>query len=158
MTSKAGLKAGLIGAAVILVLTLISLVPIPFLNCICCGLTWLVYIVIGALAGYFLVPPRTAGAGAGAGALAGVISSSIGGIVNSIIVAVGAGSYDPDVMLTPEIISQLRELGVDPATVTDVAGAGGVVVTSVLCCLGVLFIGAMLGALGGALFGALQTE
>ncbi|HEY72809.1 MAG TPA: hypothetical protein G4N99_06000 [Thermoflexia bacterium] len=40
MTGKAGLKAGLIGAAIILVMTLLS--QIPGVGCFCCALTWLV--------------------------------------------------------------------------------------------------------------------
>ena len=62
MAGKAGLKAGLIGGGVLVVLTLIALIPIPFLSCICCGVDLLVYLGVGALAANFLTPPRTAGA------------------------------------------------------------------------------------------------
>ena len=54
MAVKAGLKGGLIGGAVGLVLTLLGLIPVPFLPCVCCGLSWLGYIGAGVLAGFFL--------------------------------------------------------------------------------------------------------
>ena len=47
MAGKAGLKAGLIGAAALVVLVLLSLIPVPALNCVCCGADILAYLGIG---------------------------------------------------------------------------------------------------------------
>ncbi len=161
MTGKAGFKAGLIGAAIILVLVLLS--QIPAVGCICCGLSWLAYVGIGALAGFFLTPPRTAGTGAGAGAIAGLISGAVSGIVWSIVMAIQMALTDPgDIAsaIDPEVMRQLAELGVDidPETFALFSGAGGVVIAGGLCCMTGLIVGAGLGAVGGAIFAAVKSE
>ena len=159
MTGKAGLKAGLIGAGIILVVTLLS--QIPFLNCICCGLTWLVYAGIGALAGYFLTPPRTAGTGAGAGAIAGLVSGAAGGLIWAIIMAIQTaigGAQNIMSAIDPQVMRQLAELGVDPEMFAIFSGVGGVVIAGGMCCLTGLAIGAGMGAIGGAIFAAAKPE
>ena len=81
MAGKAGLKAGLIGTAVMLMTTLINqFLPISGgLVYAICGVNMLIYAGIGVLAGFFLASPRTPGKGAGAGAIAGLISGGISG-------------------------------------------------------------------------------
>ena len=71
------LKAGLIGAVILIVLNVVELVPCA----VCCTLPleWVALGCVGALAAYWMVAPRTLGAGAGQGALAGVIAEAIGG-------------------------------------------------------------------------------
>ena len=159
MTGKAGLRAGLIGAGIILVVTLLS--QIPYLGCVCCGLTWLIYAGIGALAGYFLTPPRVAGTGAGAGAIAGLVSGAVGGLVWIVIMviqmAVGGTGQIMSAM-DPEMMRQLAELGVDPDVFAIFSGAGGVAIAGGMCCLTGLAIGAGMGAVGGAIFAAVQPE
>ena len=73
MTGKAGLKAGLIGTAVMVVWTVIGrfLPASGVLMWVSSGVSLLLYAGIGVLAGFFLSPPRKPGKGAGAGALAG---------------------------------------------------------------------------------------
>lgn len=161
MTGKAGLKAGLIGAAIVFVLTLLS--KIPAVGCICCGLNWLSYAGIGALAGYFLAPPRSAGAGAGAGAIAGLISGAIGGLIWTIILAIQiaiAGTGDLVSAIDPQTMRQLAELGVDisPEMFAIFSGVGGVVIAGGMCCLTGLAVGAGLGAIGGAIFAAAKPN
>ncbi|MEE9615542.1 MAG: hypothetical protein V3T90_00860 [Anaerolineae bacterium] len=159
MAGKAGLKAGLIGAAVMLVMTLLS--QIPGVGCVCCGLNLLVYAVIGALAGFFLTPPRTAGTGAGAGAIAGLVSGAVSGVVSIIIMAiqmVRAGSGEIISYLDPQQIQQLIELGIDPEVFGILSGAGGVAIGGSLCCLAGLVIGAGIGAAGGAIFAAVKSD
>jgi hypothetical protein len=150
MTGKAGLKAGLIGAAVILVVTLLS--QIPFVGCVCCALTWLIYAAIGALAGFFSDPPRTAGSGAGAGAIAGLISGVAGGLIWVIVMVIQAAVAGPGNIpaIDPETMRQLTELGVDPEMFQVLTGG--------MCCLGSLATGAGLGAVGGLIFAALRPE
>ena len=144
-----------------MVLTLFNLIPVPFLGCLCCGLIWLAYVPIGALAGFYLEPPRTAGAGAGTGAIAGVISGVASGLFQTIVMAIqtaagGAGQIAG--MIDPEMMRQLTELGVDPETFAIFGGIGGVAIGGVLCCMFGLVMGAMLGALGGAIYCATQPE
>ena len=160
MTGKAGVKAGLIGAAVLVVLALLNLIPVPFLGCVCCALILLAYVGIGVLAGYYLTPPRTAGAGAGAGAIAGLISGAAFGIASIIISVVQTAIGVAGAVVDPELMRQFTELGVDidPEILTLFTGAGGVAVGGGLCCLGSLAIGAALGAIGGAIFGAAKSD
>ncbi len=159
MTGKAGLKAGLIGAAVVLVLTLLS--QIPGVGCVCCGLTWLVYAGIGALAGFFLTPPRAAGTGAGAGAIAGLVSGAVGGIIWIIILAIQMALTGPGEIastINPEQMHQLVELGIDSEMFAIFSGIGGVVIGGGLCCLTGLAVGAGMGAIGGAIFAAVKPD
>ena len=159
MAGKAGVKAGLIGAAVMLVLTLLN--QIPGVGCFCCPLSLLVYAGIGALAGFFLTPPRTAGTGAGAGAIAGLISGALSGLVWIIILAIQlatGGTGDIASAIDPEVLRQLGELGVDPEMFTAVSGVGGVALGGSMCCLASLAIGAGLGALGGVIFAAAKSD
>ena len=167
MAGKAGLKAGLIGAAVLVVLSLLSLIPIPALNCICCGVDFLVYIGIGVLGGYFLTPPRTAGTGAGAGAVAGVVSGLISGVVGTIIAVIQAAVGGATSMLDPGVLDMFGEFGaeIDPEMLeffTDPAmgagaGIGAGAIGGSICCLAGLVVGAGLGAIGGAIIGAAKS-
>ena len=159
MAGQAGLKAGLIGAAIILVMTVLS--QLPLVGCVCCGLTLLVYAGIGALAGYFLTPPRTAGTGAGAGAVAGSISGAVGGIIWIIVMVIQALVVGPGEFasaIDPETMRQLVELGIDPEMFAMFTGTGGMALAGGMCCLTGLALGAALGAVGGAIFAAAQPD
>jgi hypothetical protein len=161
MTGKAGLKAGLIGAGAILVMTLLNQIQIPGIGCVCCPLTLLVYAGIGVLAGYYLVPPRTPGAGAGAGAIAGLVSGAVGGIIWIVALAIQMAMTDTaDIMsnIPPETLRQLTELGVDPQAFAALSGPVGGALTGGMCCLSGLAIGAGLGAIGGAIFSSIRSE
>jgi hypothetical protein len=161
MTGKAGLKAGLIGAAAIFVLTLLNQISIPGVGCVCCPLTLLAYAGIGVLAGYFLVPPRTPGTGAGAGAIAGLVSGAVGGIIWIIALIIQMATTDAaDIManIPPDTLRQLTELGVDPDMIAMFSGAGGAALAGGMCCLTGLAVGAGLGAIGGAIFSATKPE
>jgi len=155
--SKAGLRAGLVGAAVAAVLSLLTLVPC--LGCVAgiLGLVW--YVGVGVLAAYWLVPPRTAGEGAGAGAIAGVITALVGGVVNMIVgaiqfsVAGGASSVMRNI--PPEVMSQLRDAGINPG---DFANIGAVLGISAICCVFGLVLAALLGAVGGAIMAAAKAD
>jgi hypothetical protein len=159
MAVKAGLKGGLIGAALGLVLSLLGLIPVPFLSCVCCGLTWLGYAGAGVLAGFFLPPPRSGGSGAGAGAFAGLLSGIVVGLVEVIILAISAISGGGGASaLTPQQIEQLRQLGVDPQMLAVFTGVGGMAIVGGLCCITSLAAGAGLGAAGGAILGAAKRD
>ena len=73
------LRAGLIGAAIMLFLNLISLISV--LGCIALPLELVAYVAIGALAAFWMMPRREPGRGAGQGALAGLLAAVVSGIV-----------------------------------------------------------------------------
>jgi len=160
VTGKAGLKAGVIGAGVVVVLTGLGQIPFPFVSCVCCLSALLAYAGAGALAGYFLDPPRTAGSGAGAGAIAGTISGIGGTLVYSIASALGgAGALgDYTSFLDPEMVQQLADAGIDPQSFATASGVGGIAVIVGLCCITMLVLGALLGAMGGALYCSTNPE
>ena len=161
MTGKASVRAGLIGAAVLVVLTLLSLIPVPFLPCVCCGLDLLAYVGIGALAAYYLAAPRQMQTAAGAGAVAGLIAGAATGIAQIIIAVIQFAIMGPETVvsaLDPDIIRQLIEAGIDPEVFAAFTGVGGVALGGALCCLGSLAFGAGLGALGAIIFAAVKQE
>ena len=156
---SSGIKAGLIGAAAGVVLGLIGLIPV--VGC-CTGiLGLLVYVAVGALAAFWMTPPRNAGAGAGQGAIAGVISGIGGGVVSSAMALIYAltGSTN-QVLLDPQVMQQLEEAGIelDPQMLSFFTGTAGGVLGCGLCCVGSLAIGAALGAIGGAVFAAVKQN
>ncbi len=158
--TQAGLKAGAVGAGVLVVLNLIGL--IPCVGCITCILGLLAYVGAGALAAYWLPPTRTAGEGAGAGAIAGVVAGIVSGIVNMIIAALQfAISGGPGAMmkqmsqLPPEVMRQLYDAGVDPKIFASI---GGVIGISAVCCVISFILAAILGAIGGVIFAAVKPE
>jgi hypothetical protein len=159
MAGKAGLKAGLIGAAVMLVLTLLS--QIPGIGCFCCPVSLLAYAGVGVLAGSFLTPPRSAGTGAGAGAIAGVVSGAVSGLIWIIVLAIQLlvqGTGDIASAIDPEVMQQLTDLGMDPDMFAAFSGVGGVALGGGMCCLAGLAAGAGLGAVGGAIFAGVKSD
>lgn len=167
MVGKAGLKAGLIGGVALFVLALLTLAtfllpPQVFLGlgCACCALDLLVYVGIGVLAGFFLVPPRSAGSGAGAGALAGILGglgAGIGKIVTGII-GVLTGTFAQQSQRMVELL--IEWWGMHPAMVPALqpVDLGSVLLYSSLHCFGSLILGAALGAIGGAILGAAKRD
>jgi hypothetical protein len=157
---SSSLKAGLIGAAVAVVFSLLSLVPC--LGCITVILGLVLYVGVGVLAAYWMEPPRDVGRGAGSGAVAGLITAFAGGfttiIVNAVRFTVGGGEATlrrQFRQLPPEILEQWRDLGLDPGMLANPAWAVG---TSALCCgLGML-LAAALGAAGGAILVSIRKE
>jgi hypothetical protein len=156
MAGKAGLKAGLIGAAGVGVLTVLSVLlsgPWPILGRVGGGLIMLAYIGSGLLAGLFLAAPRSAGMGARAGALAGLIGGAGSGIVwiIAVVARVTQISWDgimPVVGLRE--MPQPTDLGVTAEMLAVMIGG--------LCFLTSLLAGAGLGAIGGAVFGAARRD
>lgn len=157
------LKAGLIGGGVLALLTVVSsvgaLLPSGASSVIGCCLCipWLLaYPGIGALAAYWLTPPRTAGEGAKEGALAGLIAGAIDGVVSVLIALImgAAGAYQQVFsQLPPEAMKALRQMGWDAFLSTGGIAAGSCI--GGLC--GILWAVAM-GAAGGAILAAAKRE
>lgn len=148
MAGKAGLKAGLIGVVVLLVITVIN----QFLSLsgawvyVMCGISMLIYAGIGVLAGFFLASPRTAGKGAGAGAIAGLISGAINGVVGFVIISIRLARGLGYPGLDPQQMQQLTEMGLNPQLFA-IPGA--------ICGMAV---GAGAAAIGGAIFAAVKPD
>lgn len=150
------LKAGLIGAGVLVVLNLLGL--IRFVSCLVIPLTLLAYVGIGVLAASYMPPPRAAGSAAGQGALAAIVASVIGGIVQWILTAVQASTVNvADVIsqLPPETLQQLEQAGIDPATLF---GGGVAALAGFICCSVGVLVAVALGAVGGAIYGAAKQS
>ncbi len=155
--SNPGVKAGLVGAAVAALLSLMRLVPCA--GCIAGILGLALYVGAGALAAYWLSPPRTAGDGAGAGAIAGVISALAGGVVGIIVGAIQfmlmGGSPALLRQIPPESLRQLEQAGIDPNLFVSMGGILGVEAT---CCVAGLVIAAVLGAIGGMIMASAKSN
>lgn len=150
------LKAGLIGAGIIVVLNLLGL--IPCVGFITCFLALLVYGGIGALAAYWLPPVREAGQAAGQGALAAVVAALIGGIVNAILTTIQMALIDTSAILSqipPETLQQMQQAGIDLEMFT---GPTAGVFYGSTCCVGGLILAAILGAIGGAVYAGIKPD
>jgi hypothetical protein len=157
------LKAGLIGGAVLALLSILLtfLGQTLGLECAIELLTLLVFAGIGALAAYWMPPIRQAGPAAGQGALAAVLAQLIGGIVLTILSVIRTSFVDTSAVISnldPALLDSLVEMGLDVQVVETMMGPAGAVLSGSLCCLGGLIFAAILGAVGGALFAAIKSD
>jgi hypothetical protein len=148
------LKAGLIGSGILLLLNLLSVTPIPLLGCLTTILQIAAFIGIGALAAYWMAPPRLTGKAAGQGALAGLLMGVIGALIATLLAPLGfalaGGSNTIVSALPPETLMQLEQAGIDP---NALFGGGTMAGATALCCFPTgAIIGAALGALGGLIY------
>jgi len=158
---KPWLKAGLIGAAIMVVLNVMNLLNLPgAITCCVCILWPVVYAGIGALAASFMPPVRDSGTAAGQGALAAALAQFGGGIVLTIITAIQGTTASQ--VLPPELIQQWQSAGLDPAVLQNVfdklSGPTGGILTGGICCIGGMIVAAILGALGGLIFASIKRE
>ena len=152
------LKAGLIGAAIMVMLSLLSLVPL--LSCLTFPLQFLAYLGVGGLAAAYLLPRRETGPAAGQGALAGLIAGLASGVVSLILTPVSlatqGGASAIINQLPPDMLQQFEQAGVDPSQIFNTGTITGV---TGLCCLPTgLIVGAILGALGGLIYASIRPE
>jgi len=150
------LKAGLIGAAVLVLLNLIGLIPL--MGCIVLPLTFVAYAVIGGLAASYIPPVRTAGQGAGQGALAALVAGLVGGLVGLIIALIRTALFNPAAALSqvpPEALEMMRDAGIPPDLLV---GVGGASICGSVCCVTGMVLAAALGAVGGAIYAAAKAD
>jgi hypothetical protein len=157
------LKAGLIGGAILVVLALglAFLGQVLGVGCLIMIVMLLAYAGIGALAAYGMPSPREAGPSAGQGALAASLAQLIGGAVYTLISVVQTMMVDVDEVLSqlpPELLAQAEQQGMDPQMFEVIAGPLGGLLGGGMCCIGGLILAAILGAIGGAAFAAMQPE
>lgn len=152
-------KAGLIGGAVLVVLNILGLIPIVGFATCCLGI--LAYVGIGLLGAHWMPPQREPGPAAGQGALAAVVAALIGGVANIIILLFETAALGPGGIasqLSPQTLSQLEQLGMDPKMLDTFVGPAGAALGGSICCLGGLFLAAILGAIGGAIYASVQPD
>ena len=153
------LKAGLVGAAILVVLNLLGFLPV--VGFVCCFLGLVAYAGIGALAAYWMPPERVVGQAAGQGALAAVLAAVIGGIVNTIAMLIQSavvGTADVLSQIPPEYLRQFQEAGMDPEILNTFVGPVGIGFFGSCCCLGGIIFAAILGAIGGAIFAGIKPD
>jgi hypothetical protein len=157
MVGKAGLKAGLIGLVVMVIISLINQLLLielftarPMLSIGSCGVSILLYVGIGVLAGLFLAPPRTAGDGAKAGLIAGLISAVVSVGLGLVMLFIRTRSGAPLPGVTPEQLEMIEQQGMNLGRITLISGAFGAV-----CGAG---LGAGAAAGGGALLAAIKPD
>lgn len=157
MVGKAGLKAGLIGLVVMVVVSAINQFLLaelyaaqPLLSLGSCGVSILLYAGIGALAGLFVRAPRTAGDGAKAGLIAGLISAVVSVGVGLVVLFVRTRSGAPLPGVTPEQMEMLQEQNINLGLITLLSGTVGA-----LCGAG---LGAGAAAGGGAIAAAIKPD
>jgi len=161
---QAGLKAGLIGGVIAVVLALIGQIPCLG-GLIACFGTLILWIGVGAwsvsLGGEEI---QTASKGAGAGAVAGAVTATIGGVVNIVIGLVRAAIFGATAagalsQIPPEAWRALQDLGIEPSLVVRWAtGFGGALVGRSLCRLIGIVVAVVLGALGGLLWKTMKAS
>jgi len=156
------LKAGVIGAVIVVVLKVLQVVP--YVGCCAVPAEWVAYGCIGALAAYWISPMRTIGTGAWQGALAALIAAAIGGVIGIGVSVVGAAVLGPSQILAtravpPEILSELARAGIDAGPIVRLGqGMGGAVICGSMCCGVGLVVAAVLGAIGGLVFAVVKPQ
>ncbi len=150
------LKAGLIGAAVVVVLNLLAF--FPCVACLTLIPTLVTFGCVGALAAYWMPPLRMAGPAAGYGALAGLITGLVDAVMGVVVIVASTvfwGSVSAVSQLPPEALRELQRAGVDPSLfAAPLASAFFATI-----CSGIFVVIAVgLGALGGVIFAAVKPE
>jgi hypothetical protein len=146
---KAVLKAGGIGALVLIGVTLINQFVINTAGAlvyVMCGVSLLLYLGIGIMAAWFLDPERTAGKGAAAGALAGLISVVISSALGLTISLTRISQTGAIPGTTPEQMEQLAQLNLNPSLL---------IIPGAICGL---LIGVGIATGGGALLAAVKPD
>ncbi len=154
----AGLKAGLVGAAVAVLLSL--LLPAPRVVWIAIAPSVVLYVAVEILAAYWAEFPRDVGKGASAGAVAGLVTGLAHGLLYGlspmIINVVRFIERDLWAALPRQFHQLLR--GIRAAwRVGDDPGMASIGAAALWCGSGIM-VAVSLGAAGGAVFSSLQSE
>jgi serine/threonine protein kinase len=147
--TRAGFKAGWIGAVVLGILAFSNLIPLEeggalsmILGWACLGGELLACVGIGVLAGIYLPPPRDVKTGAYAGAIAGAFSGIAASIMTVVTTAISPLSSMVGFLADQDFGTNWVEL----------------VLTGGLCCLSWIGIGVVLGALGGLISAVIKSD
>lgn len=153
---RANLQAGIFGAALAVVLGIITLLPYVGL-CLAMPLFPVAFFLTGLAAVRVSERPMGVGEAAVSGAVAGLIAGVIGGLAAMFLapvrLAIAGGAEQAALILSPEMTESLLARGLDPVAVMDfVAGVGA----GMACCGLQLTSGILLAGAGAALYAAYQ--
>jgi len=155
--SRPAVKAGLVGGAAAVIISLFSLIPVC--GCFSLPVEWLIYLLAGGLAAYWMAPRRETGPAASQGAIAGLIVGAISGLVGMVLapisLALSGGADQILSQLPPEALKAFQDAGVDPSILF---GTGGALGMGAVCCGLDIVIALALGALGGVIYAAVRPE
>ncbi len=148
-------KSAAIAAGGGLVLALLKLIPVA--GIVCCCLLWLGYAGAGVLYGVFAKQGEN-GVDAGSGALGGAIAGAAAGLMAGVV-----GAIYSLIVGTSSAVSALYQLdqqGIDvPPEMYDMYTSGAVgPLGAVMSLCGAFIFAAILGAIGGVIFGATQKD
>jgi hypothetical protein len=153
------LKAGIVGAVVMVVLTLMTLVPVA--GMLCCALWFVAYAVSGALAAHWMPRPRIATQAAAQGAGAAALAAFAGGLVWTLISAVTMRGVDAAAVVSqmPDFYQQfIQQQGITPEMLQGYLSPGFAALAGGLCCGGQLIVAALVGAVAGAIVASVGRE
>lgn len=151
---RANLQAGIFGAALAVVLGIITLLPYVGL-CIALPLFPLAFFLVGLVAVRIADSRPGVSEAAAGGAVAGAIAGVVGGLAAMFLapvrLAIAGGAEEAVRILSPEMTQSLLARGLDPVAVMDfVAGVGA----GMICCGLQIASGILLASAGAALYAA----
>lgn len=151
---RANLQAGIFGAALAVVLGIITLLPYVGL-CIALPLYPLAFFLTGLVAVRIADVRPEVGEAAAGGAAAGAVAGIVGGLAAMFLaplrLAIAGGAEEAVRILSPEMTQSLLARGLDPVAVMDfVAGVGA----GMACCGLQIASGVLLAGAGAALYAA----
>lgn len=156
MTNHPGIRAGIIGAAVSVVLSLLAL--IPFFGCLLLPVSLIVYFGVGALAALFVVRRRPrasrqliAQSGFLAGLITGLADALLGLAMTPLALWLTGGSEAILLQLPSSLADLIGSLGLTPA---EVFSSSGIFVLAALLAIFTVVLATLLGVLGSILYSA----
>lgn len=156
MTRNPGLRAGILGAAASVVLSLLAL--IPFFGCLIMPISLFLYLGVGMLAAYLQMrrrPHTSKQRLAQLGFLAGLVTGLVDGVVGLATVPLAlpltGGSGAILAQLPPSISDLIAGLGLAPA---DVFSTAGIFVLAALMALLTIVLATLLATLGSLIYAA----
>ena len=160
MTRNPGLRAGILGAAASVILSLLAL--IPFFGCLIMPISLFLYLGIGMLAAYLQLrrrPHTSKQRVAQLGFLAGLVTGLADGVVGLATVPLAlpltGGSQAILAQLPPSVLDLVAGLGLAPA---DVFSTGGLFVLAALMAILTIVLATLLGTLGSIIYAAAPTR
>ena len=162
MDMQAILKAGAVGAGILIIFNFLAL--IPCIGCFTFLLAFAVYVGTGVLAVHWMEAPPDLNSGAINGAIAAVAAALAAGVVNVFISAAyfgitGSGQMSQILAdIPPEQLEAIAQMGIDPAIFAGGAGIAGVAGISAACCCLWAIVAGTFGAGGGGFWASRKAS
>ena len=162
MDMQAILKAGAVGAGVLIIFNFLAL--IPCVGCFTFLLAFAVYVGTGVLAVHWMEAPPDLNSGAINGAIAALVAALIAGVVNVFISTAyfgitGSGQMSQILTDLPaEQLEAMAQMGIDPAIFVGGAVIAGVVGIGAACCCLWAIVAGIFGAGGGGFWASRKAN